>query len=322
MKFVIFGYGAIGKVHHKAIETIRNAELVAIIDSAVMWVDGITVFPDFESFTASHIAADVIIVSTPNGLHFQHAQMAILSGYNVLIEKPVVLSSKDFEVLLQLAEDKNLRVFNMLQLRFSPLVQWVKNVIDKGDLGALFLVNAACYWNRSEEYYHTKAWHGTSQWDGGVLFTQFSHFVDVLHFWLDQLQVVSHQSANYKHANCTDFDDSGVLTFRSGTTIGSIIYTTACHQQNFESHITLIGEKGTVKIAGQYMNELVFQSLANESARFSDTKPIDKFMHPAAIQEVMAALSSKRDSILDMKNSKNSIEFLEEVQIPVGNSPN
>ncbi|MDO5509731.1 MAG: Gfo/Idh/MocA family oxidoreductase [Weeksellaceae bacterium] len=316
MKFAIYGYGAIGKTHHRAIDTIPQAQLTAIIDNQTVDIDDVLYFTDFQSFAQSSTDTDVIIIATPNGLHFEHAMQAIDAGFHVLIEKPAVLSTEDFSKLMQFATEKNVRAFNMLQLRFSPLVKWIKELITSNSLGKIYLVNAACYWNRNREYYQGKAWHGTQKWDGGVLFTQFSHFVDVLHYWLGDLQSIAHESSNFTHTDCTDFDDSGILTFRSEDTLGSIVYTTSCLQKNFESHITLIAEKGTIKISGQYMNELSHQFLADESMKFPDTSSFTNFMHPSALSEVITALNKNQHSILDMENSANAIAFLEKVQSP------
>lgn len=311
IKFALIGYGHIGKVHREAINHLENAALVAIIDPEPIDVD-LPHFYDFDSFNSAGIAADVIIIATPNGLHYEMAKQSLSAGYHTIVEKPITLKANDLNDLLHLSKSKNKRLFNMLQIRFSPIVQWVKELIGSGELGDLYMVNAQCYWNRNADYYEKRAWHGSKEQDGGVLFTQFSHFVDVLHFWLNELKPKDIRTYNFNHQDLTEFADSGHIHFEiPGGGCGSLIYTTSVYQKNFDSQITIIAEKGTIQIAGQYMNELKYLNVENLSNPF--TQEVGKHFHQQALSEINDAILEVRPSVLDAQNAQNVIQFLEVV---------
>lgn len=311
MKFALVGYGHIGKVHAEAIHKIENAELVAVIDSQKVEI-GIPHFTDLESFVGSGIEADTIIIATPNGLHYALAKKALESGYHVVVEKPITLNSSDLADLIYLAQSKGKRLFNMLQIRFSPVIQWVKGLLDSGDLGQIYMTNVECYWNRNADYYEKRVWHGSKEQDGGVLFTQFSHFVDVLHFWFNELKPKDIRSYNFNHQGLTEFADSGNIHFEFlDGSCGNLIYTTSVYQKNFESNITIIAEKGTIKISGQYMNQISYLNVPDLENPFETET--GKHFHANALDEVRNAILENRTSVLDAENAKNVIRFLEVV---------
>lgn len=311
MKFALLGFGQIGKVHQQAMQNSSLIELVAIIDEKNPELE-IPYFPDLETFVDQKVEADVVIIATPNGLHFQHAKTCVEAGYHVLVEKPITLNSKDLERLLFMGEQNNKRIFNMLQLRFSPIVQWFKQVLNDRKLGEIYMVNVNCYWNRNEEYYNNRIWHGTKNMDGGVLFTQFSHFVDVLHYWFDELKPLDIRKFNFNHKNSIEFPDSGMLTFameKEG--FGHLNYTISTFEKNFESDITIIAEKGTLQIGGQYMNNINYLNAESLSHPFDNI--IGSKFHQNALEEVVMAIQQKRKSTIDAENARNVIQFLEVV---------
>ncbi|MDW3211688.1 MAG: Gfo/Idh/MocA family oxidoreductase [Reichenbachiella sp.] len=149
------------------------------------------------------------------------------------------------------------------QNRFNPPVEAVKKAIEEGRLGKIQSVQLSCFWNRNEDYY-ASSWKGTMDLDGGTLYTQFSHFIDLLYWIVGDVKTVKGFSRNFAHNEIIEFEDAGVvaLEFQSGA-IGSINYTVNSHQKNMEGSLTIFGDKGTVKIGGQYLNELEYQSIEN-----------------------------------------------------------
>ncbi|MDP4248173.1 MAG: Gfo/Idh/MocA family oxidoreductase, partial [Bacteroidota bacterium] len=142
-----------------------------------------------------------------------------------------------------------------------PPVAAVKKIIEEGRLGKICSVQLSCFWNRNEEYYRN-SWKGTRALDGGTLFTQFSHFVDLLYWMIGDVKEVSGFTGNLAHAGVIEFEDSGVVTLRFyNGAIGTINYTVNAHKKNMEGSLTIFGEKGTVKIGGQYLNELEYQDI-------------------------------------------------------------
>lgn len=309
--FALLGNGAIGKKHRAAIEQCEGASLVAIVDKYNVEQESVPVYSSLEEMLSAGINPDIVSIATPNGLHFEQAKQALDLGFHVLVEKPIVLNSEELKILLKKAKEKNRRIFNMLQLRLSPLVQWVKKALDEKMFGEIFMLNVQCYWNRNNKYYLSKNWHGTQEMDGGVVFTQFSHFVDVMHYWLGELNLHSSASQNFSHQKTTHFSDSGVVQFGFlPKGIGTLVYTTATFDKNFDSTITLIAEKASLQIGGQYMDEL----------RYLRTEKIEKPVfekpdngHLLAYQELVSAMSQDRESVLDAKNAQKVIRFIEKI---------
>jgi predicted dehydrogenase len=177
----------------------------------------------------------------------------------VVIEKPMALTKAGCEKIIYEALHRHKHVFCVMQNRYSPPSQWLKELITKNILGKIFLVQINCYWNRDERYYKKGSWHGTKNLDGGTLFTQFAHFVDIM-FWLfGDITNIKTRLSNFNHAGLTEFEDSGLVNFdfvNGG--IGCINYSTSVWNKNLESSITIIAENGSVKVGGQYMNEVEY----------------------------------------------------------------
>jgi predicted dehydrogenase len=165
--------------------------------------------------------------------------------------------------MIKAAERANRRLFIVKQNRFNPPVEAVKNAIVEGRLGKIFSVQLSCFWNRNNEYYNSP-WKGTLALDGGTLFTQFSHFIDLLYWMFGDVKSASGIISNKAHKGIIEFEDTGVfsLEFYSGV-IGTLNYTVNAFKKNMEGSLTVFGEKGSVKIGGQYLNELEYQQIEN-----------------------------------------------------------
>jgi predicted dehydrogenase len=204
---------------------------------------------------------NVVAVCTPNGLHAKHSIMALNAGFQVLCEKPMAHNVHDCGEMIKAAERANKRLFAIKQNRFNPPVAAVKDAIDKGILGKIYSVQLSCFWNRNDDYY-ANSWRGTTDLDGGTLYTQFSHFVDLLYWMIGDVKRAYALTANFAHKQTIDFEDTGVvaLEFYNGA-LGTINYTVNSYNKNMEGSLTLFAEKGTVKIGGQYLNELEYQNV-------------------------------------------------------------
>ena len=264
IKFAIVGCGRIAQRHAEHI--FNNGQLVAVCD---IEIDKANVLASkykanaFESIDEmlKIIEADVISICSPNGLHAEHSIKSLKAGFHVLCEKPMAINVNDCGEMIKVAEQVNKRLFAIKQNRFNPPVEAVKKVIDDGRLGKIYSVQLSCFWNRNADYY-ANSWKGTKDLDGGTLFTQFSHFVDLLYWMVGDIDDVEAYTANYTHQNIIEFEDSGVviLKFQNGA-MGTINYTVNSYGKNMEGSLTIFGEKGTVKIGGQYLNELEYQNI-------------------------------------------------------------
>lgn len=264
VKFAVVGCGHIGKRHAEMIERNPEAELVALIDIKSKEQLGIEKFQvpfynSLEEFLVGKPTVDVINIASPNGFHAQQALDSLAAGKHVVIEKPMALNKQDAERVIYKALHVHKHVFAVMQNRYSPPSKWVKELVESGRLGKIFLVQLNCYWNRDERYYKSNSWHGKKDLDGGTLFTQFSHFIDIMYWLFGDIENIQTRFKDFTHEKLTEFEDSGLINFNFvNGGMGSLNYSTAVWNQNQESSLTIIAENGSVKIGGQYMNEVEY----------------------------------------------------------------
>lgn len=262
IKFAVIGCGHIGKRHAEMILGNPEAILVALCDEGKKETLGIEKYdvPFFNSIDEllnSTIEIDVVTICTPNGLHAAHSIKALEKKHHVVCEKPMGLTKSECEAVIFKALQVSKNFFCVMQNRYSPPSVWIKELIEQKVLGKIFMVQLNCYWNRDDRYYKKGGWKGTQDLDGGTLFTQFSHFIDIMYWLFGDITNIQAKFNDFTHKNSTDFEDSGFVNFdfiNGG--MGALNYSTAVATQNLESSITIIGEKGSVKIGGQYMNEV------------------------------------------------------------------
>jgi predicted dehydrogenase len=282
IRFAVTGCGHIGKRHAEMILREENAELAACCDIRPKEALGLPgacdapFFPSFDELLESGVPLDVINICTPNGLHAGMAVRAIEAGYHVVIEKPMALTVADAEKVVFAGLKHRRQVFCVMQNRYSPPSVWMKEMVESGRLGRIYLVQLNCYWNRDGRYYKPGGWHGTADLDGGVLFTQFSHFIDIMYWLFGDITEIQARFADFNHAGMTAFEDSGVVHFRftQGGGIGSLNYSTSVWDRNLESSILILAENGSVKIGGQYMDKIEYCHIRDyEMPELSPTNP-------------------------------------------------
>ena len=262
IRFAVIGAGRIGKRHAAMIQGNPSCELVALCDIRPRDQLGLDAFEvplyeDSQQMLAEEKDLDVVCVATPNGLHELHAVQVLESGRHVVIEKPMALSKASCENIIHAALQHSRQVFCVMQNRYSSPSIWLREVVQQGLLGQIFMVQINCYWNRDDRYYTIDGWHGTADLDGGTLFTQFSHFIDIMYWIFGDIENIQARFQNFNHTHSIAFEDTGMFQFdfvRGG--MGCLNYSTAIWDKNLESSITVIGEKGSIKVGGQYMNEV------------------------------------------------------------------
>jgi predicted dehydrogenase len=244
--------------------------------------------------------------------------MSLEAGIHVLCEKPMAINVHDCGEMIKSAEKNNKRLFIVKQNRFNPPVVAVKKAIDDGIFGKIYSVQLSCFWNRNPDYY-LNSWKGTKSLDGGTLFTQFSHFVDLLYWMIGDVKSAKAFVANFGHKGIIEFEDTGVIAveFFSGT-IGTINYTVNSHGKNMEGSLTIFGENGTVKIGGQYLNELEYQNI--EGFEFKDIPLGNKANNYGQYQGSMSNHDKIYINLVDVlvnggSISTNSYEGLKTVEI-------
>lgn len=322
IKFAIVGCGRIAERHAEHIK--NNGTLVAVCDNIEEKVrdfanrHAATPYCSLDELLDNEKDIDVVSVCTPNGLHAEHSIKALRNGKHVLCEKPVAITVHDCGEMIKEAEKANRRLFAIKQNRFNPPVAAVKEAIDKGILGKIYSIQLSCFWNRDAEYYKD-SWKGTKELDGGTLFTQFSHFIDLLYWMVGDVKRAFALTNNFAHKGVIDFEDTGTvaLQFHNGA-LGTINYTVNSHRKNMEGSITIFAEKGTVKIGGQYLNELEYQDI--EGFEFRDLPAGNKANNYGTYTGSMSNHDKVYENLVDvLKNggaiSTNSFEALKTVEI-------
>ena len=265
IRIAIIGCGRIAQRHAAHIKS--RAVLVAVCDIEKEKADQLAgeynaiAYYNIDDLLSAEKDLDVVSVCTPNGLHAEHSIKALKAGFHVLCEKPMALKVEDCEKMIEAAETAGKRLFIIKQNRYNPPVVAVKKALEEGRLGKIYSIQLNCFWNRDLAYY-ANSWKGTKTLDGGTLFTQFSHFIDLLYWMLGDITEVRSMMKNFAHGNAIEFEDTGVvlLKFTNGA-LGAINYTVNSFGKNMEGSLAIFGEKGTVKIGGQYLNELEYQNI-------------------------------------------------------------
>lgn len=270
IRFGIIGCGAIADRHAKHIQEHKEAELIAAFDSKPEKTHLLSSKHNAKAASSleellSDPTIDIVSVCTPNGLHYKCAIDVLNAGKHVIVEKPMALKRADCEAMIEAALKNNRQLFVVKQNRFNPPIQALKKLIDENKLGKIYAVTVNCFWNRNEKYYKNSDWKGQKELDGGTLFTQFSHFVDIFYYLFGDIENVQGVIKNCNHQAMIEFEDSGcfTFTFTKSAALGSFNYTTSCFEQNMEGSITVFAENATIKVGGQYLNALDYQKTKN-----------------------------------------------------------
>lgn len=328
IKFAVIGQGHIGKRHAEMIRRNKDSKLVAVCDilsKEQLGLENIEVpfFSSIDELFDANLDIDVVNICTPNGFHAEYAIKALEHKYHVVLEKPIALTKNDAEKIVFKSLEVSRHVFCVMQNRYSPPSVWLKEVISNHTLGDIYMVQLNCYWNRDNRYYKPGNWHGDAKLDGGTLFTQFSHFIDIMYWLFGDITNIRGNFQDFSHASLTDFEDSGVVTFdfiNGG--MGCINYSTAVWDKNLESSIIIVGEKGTVKVAGQYMNEVEYCHIQDyEMPTLAPSNPPNDYgaykgsaqNHHYVIQNVVEKLTEKGSITTNVLEGLKVIDIIERI---------
>lgn len=328
IKFAVVGAGHIGKRHAEMVYRDESAELIALADIRTKEECEaerfeVPFFSSIEELLASGLDFDVVNVCTPNGLHAEQCLLALEAGKHVVCEKPMGLTKDACEKVIFKSLQMSKNVFCVMQNRYSPPSEWIKQVVEDGILGDTFMVQLNCYWNRDARYYKPGGWKGTSDLDGGTLFTQFSHFIDIMYWLFGDIKNIQGKFADFTHKDSTDFEDSGFVSFdfvNGG--MGCLNYSTAVAQQNLESSMTIVGSKGSVKIGGQYMNEVEICNIEGyEMPKLAESNPANDYgpykgsaaNHNYVIKNVVETLQGKTSATTNALEGLKVVEIIERI---------
>ncbi len=328
INFAIVGCGHIGKRHAEMVQRNDEARLVAMMD--IVPADDIDVarfdvpfYNDLQAMLEAHPEIDVVNVCTPNGLHAQQSLIALKHKKHVVCEKPMGLSKANCEEVIFKALQVNKQVFCVMQNRYSPPSVWLKEMIDERRLGDIYMVEINCYWNRDERYYSKGNWKGSAHLDGGTLFTQFSHFIDIMYWLFGDIEKISGRFADFNHKRITEFEDTGIVNFEFvNGGFGSLNYSTSVWGQNLESSMTIIGSKGSIKVGGQYMNNVEYCHVDNyEMPELPEASPANDYgaykgsaaNHHFVIQNVIDTIKNRNVATTNALEGLKVVDIIERI---------
>ena len=320
-RVALVGCGRISKNHFDAIAKIDGLELCAVCDTvaerarAASDEQGVQSFTSYEEMIRS-AGADVIAVCTPSGLHAAHGSAAAKAGKHVITEKPMAITLEQADGLVQACDAAGVRLFVVKQNRLNVSIQLLKRAVDKGRFGRIYLANTTVRWNRPQDYYDSASWRGTWEFDGGAFMNQASHYVDLIQWLVGPVESVVAKTAT--QARRIEAEDSGVavLKFRNGA-LGVIEVNVLTFPRNWEGSISIIGEKGTVKIGGTAVNKVEHWAFAeydddDKLVEAAQTNPpsVYGFGHEAYYRNVLSVLRGAAEPETDGRAGRKSLELI------------
>jgi predicted dehydrogenase len=265
--------------------------------------------------------ADTLIVCTPNGLHKEHSIAAMKAGLHVICEKPMALSVADCKKMIHASKKYGKHLLVVKQNRYNKPVAALKKLVAANNLGFIYSIQLNCYWNRTAAYYTTSDWKGSKLLDGGALYTQFSHFIDLLYWLFGEIKTVKGQVFNRAHQGQIEIEDTGVFYFVTKSAIpGTLHFSNNSKNKNYEGSITVLAEKGTIKIGGPYLNTIEYQEPKLVSFRNTkDTNPPNKYKgytgsmsnHQLVYREFLKLIAGKQANYTSGEAAIHTISVIE-----------
>jgi UDP-N-acetyl-2-amino-2-deoxyglucuronate dehydrogenase len=279
-------------------------------------------YPDVETLLAAE-EPDLVAICTPNYCHAPQAILALESGAHVLCEKPMCLTTAEAEAMIATATRTGRHLFVVKQNRFNPPVQLLHQLLQEHRLGPIHSFQVNGIWHRPPAYYEQSDWHGRREKDGGILFTQFSHFIDLLIWLLGDLEEVRSFRNNYGLRSYIDQEDTGVAILRlTNGAIGTLQYTVDAWGANMEGSLLVLGEKGTVRIGGQYLNELDYFRVAGMDAPILPlARPANEYgfyqgsmsNHDKVYHQLLRALAGESYHLPSATEAARTVAFIERI---------
>jgi UDP-N-acetyl-2-amino-2-deoxyglucuronate dehydrogenase len=321
LRFGLIGCGRVAPRHAESLLSLPGAQLVAVADVRETRAERFAAqyhaaaHTDYRALLARQ-DVDVVSICTPSGLHAQMAFEAMQAGKHVIVEKPIALSLGDADRMIGAARVYGLKLCVVLQNRYNPPMQDLKQVVESGMLGRLLLGNATVRWYRPQEYYED-GWHGTWAMDGGALMNQSIHHIDALQWLLGRPESVFAYSATLAHR--MEAEDIGVASIRfHGGTLGVVEGSTVTYPENLEGSVAVFGERGSLKVGGTALNRKVLWKVAGElehekellTREQVDPPSVYGTSHRAVIADMIEAILVNRAPKTDGREAKKSLALV------------
>jgi UDP-N-acetyl-2-amino-2-deoxyglucuronate dehydrogenase len=323
IRFALVGCGRISPNHFGAIEAHSDkAELVGVCDTdpaalaAAVERTGAEGYSSLYELLAGRSGADVIVLTTPSGLHPQQTIQAAEAGFHVMTEKPMATRWKDGLEMVDACDRAGVQLFVIKQNRRNKTLQMLKKAVRDGRFGRIYSVAVNVFWTRPQSYYDSAAWRGTWEFDGGAFMNQASHYIDLLDWIVGPVESLQAMTATL--GRNIEVEDTGVMLvkWRSGA-LGTVNVSMLTYPKNFEGSLTILGEKGTVRIGGVALNEIqewTFAERVPEDDQVGqasyETTSVYGFGHPLYYENVIAALRGEVEAETSGREGLRSLEIL------------
>lgn len=322
INIALVGCGRIAKNHFQAIETHNDQlNLTAVCDSDEAAAGLAAEQYGVQSFTCLHemlktTDIDIVTLCTPSGLHPTQAITIANSGRHVLSEKPMATRWQNAQQMVRACDEAGVRLFVVKQNRLNATLQLLKKAIQANRFGKIYMANINVFWTRPQDYYDQGEWRGKWEWDGGAFMNQASHYVDLVHWLLGPVESV--QAMMGTLARDIEAEDTGVMNIRwRNGAMGSVNVTMLTYPKNYEGSITILGEKGTVRIGGVAVNEVQHWEFADchpdddkiREASYQTTS-VYGFGHPLYYNNVIRTLQGMEKPLVDGREGLASLELL------------
>lgn len=319
-KFAIVGCGQVAARHAENI--LRIGQLKATCDILEERADELagkynaTAYYSVDDLVRIEKDVDVVVVCTPNGLHAEHVIKSLQAGKDVLCEKPLCLTTAAAWQIIETEKFCRKKLFVVKSTRYNHVVQNLKKAVSNGSLGEVYSFQLNCIWNRPDAYFTD--WRGKLFPDGGTLYTQFSHYIDAMLWVFGEVDEVRGFRKNLAHKSI-EFEDTGTaaLLMKAGS-LGSLHWSVNAFQKNFEISLTLIAEKGTIRIGGEYLDKLQYQLTEGDDLfldeRKSDTQSSQyKTAHHKLYDHLQQVLETGDDSFAGVYDGLKTVETIEKI---------
>jgi len=322
IRVAVVGCGRISSNHFDAIQKhAERLELVAVCDTSAPALEAAvarTGAPGFRSLSAllENTPADLVVLATPSGLHPEQTVQAAQAGRHVMTEKPMATRWHDGQRMVKACDEANVRLFVVKQNRLNATLQLLKRAVEQKRFGRIYMVNINVFWTRPQAYYDSASWRGTWEYDGGAFMNQASHYVDLLDWLIGPIESVQAYTSTLERN--IQVEDSGVLNvrWRSGA-LGSMNVTMLTYPKNMEGSITILGEKGTVRVGGVAVNDIQQWEFAEPhedddkvKAASYETTSVYGFGHPLYYNNVINTLRGEAEPQADGREGLKALEVL------------
>ena len=317
----LVGCGRISRSHVEAISRIDGLELVAVSDESEERARslgeslGIPWFTSYEKML-EQVPSEVVAICTPSGLHPVQGLLAARAGRHVVTEKPMAISLKSADELVHACDAAKVHLFVVKQNRLNEPVKVLKQAVEQGRFGRMYMASCTVFWARPQEYYEQARWRGTWEFDGGAFMNQASHYVDLIQWLMGPVESVMAKTATLARKIETEDTGVAILRFRSGA-LGVIEVTMLTYPRNMEGSITLLGEKGTAKIGGTAVNKVEHWEFADaqpddDRIRVMDSNPpnVYGYGHEGYYRNVLGVLRGDADPETDGRAGRKSLELI------------